>query len=205
MEAQVKAFDKLPACADCGATHFKEKFPIRKQHILSARKSPHNFEQSINKHNCAEWKLKSKHSTNYQHSQIVAHSFREKKISDPESASFLHEICFIISNKAPPNIIAHNGSSAGMRDAAIVFSASSEKHDAATANVNSDAAAAAALLQQLHCAPVACVAMQDQTCRSIPGRYSSKSMERVQREARLRAEFGNDAGQKYGNDHGFDT
>ena len=91
------------------------------------------------------------------------------------------------------------------RDAAIVFSASSEKHDAATANVNSDAAAAAALLLQLHCAPVACVAMQDQTCRSIPGRYSSKSMERVQREARLRAEFGNDAGQKYGNDHGFDT
>ena len=43
----------------------------------------------------------------------------EKNISDPEPAAFLHGNSFKISNKAPPNIIAKNESSAEWCDSLI--------------------------------------------------------------------------------------
>ena len=50
----------------------------------------------------------------------------EKNISDPEPATFLHGNQLKISNKAPPNIIAKNESSAEWCDSLL-----SAKHDAA--------------------------------------------------------------------------
>jgi hypothetical protein len=47
--------------------------------ILPAEKSYHNFEQSINKHNRGEWKLRSTHLAKYQHSQIEKRTIRSEK------------------------------------------------------------------------------------------------------------------------------
>ena len=76
-----------------------------------ADKSCHNFEQNIDKHNCAECKIRSNHSAKYQHSQIAEGTLRNEDSRIEIGVLPAQKNHIIISNKASTNIIAHNRSS----------------------------------------------------------------------------------------------